>query len=183
MVASINQAGLSRKRERTINCAHCSVAYILNSLFGQSVKAKPFSGIDEKSGLQSLGRDKEIIKAIFDGVDEIEFSKRALPKKITQIGNRAREQKLMSLSDAIKMLPLASTGMLAVATKDGGHLMNYEKTKDGLVTFVDAQANRIAASTDVLSLWEDIVVPISGFDLTNSSIKPDALEILKHMIE
>lgn len=185
MIASINKAGLSNKRERTINCSHCSVAYILNSLFGMSVKAKPFSGIDEKSGMASIGRDKAVVKAIFDGVEEIEFSRKAKPKKLldTIEKNPNRQQKLMSLSDAISMIKSGTTGILAVATTDGGHLMNYEKDSNGLLTFVDSQANRIVASSDILDLWDDVVIPISAFDCTNASIRAEAWEILKNMIE
>lgn len=119
MVADINKNNIGRSGE--INCAHTSMAYILNSVFGQHVQAQGFSGIDEQSGLVRQGRNKRIFDMAFNGIEHI------------KIVND------LSFSENAKRIKPGSTGILYVNGFGHGHFINYEKSSTGRLLLVDSQ--------------------------------------------
>lgn len=162
MVANINSANYNTLGGRT-NCAHTTVSYILNSMFGKNTTALPYNGIDEVSGMViPQGRSFKVFSSIFDNLNVRECSDTE------------------TMADMLKSLKPGSTGILMLGQRNGaGHYVNYEKTKDGITTIIDPQTNIILNS----KYYEnDRFVPWRVLDFSNATIKENAKDILKYMI-
>lgn len=180
MVASINLAGMSQAKERKINCTHCTTAYILNSLFGKNVTAKPFSGIDEMSGMRSDGRNVNIYRSLFDNIEYTNFRDKELPPK-NWLGYE-KPVKYAPWNEALGKIK-SGTGVLhVIENKTGhGHVINYEKTKDGIITIIDPQHNLVFEAT--AEMLERAWRPVHAIDFSNATIKEDAKKIFDLMIK
>ena len=177
MVSRINLAGTSKSPDRQFNCTHCTTAYILNSLFGRNVKALPFSGIDESSGIKTSYRDNNVFRSMFDNIEYQQFMTPALPAKISH--NKPAD--FLSWNDALGRIK-AGTGVLGVINKDGsGHALIYEKTKDGIISIIDPQHNYSFVATP--ALLERAWRPNLAIDFTNATIKPGADSLLSRFVE
>ena len=177
MVSHINLAGTSKSPDRKINCTHCTTAYILNSLFGRNVKALPFSGVDELSGIKTIGRDHNVFRSMFDNIEYQQFMTPALPAKISH--NKPSEY--LSWSSALGKIK-AGTGVLGVINKDGsGHALIYEKTKDGIISIIDPQHNYSFVATP--ALLERAWRPNLAIDFTNATIKPGSESLISRLVE
>ena len=146
-----------------MNCFHTTAAYILNAVLGENVTALPYDGIDEVSGLSGLGRDYRIFSAIFNGLNIRECAKNE------------------SMHDMFKSLEPGSTGVIHIRAGGLGHFINYEKDTDGVVTVIDPQTNTISDTSAYIASGR--YSPYRVIDCSNASLKPDAKEILKHMVK
>lgn len=163
MVKKIN-AGDKRSIGRKTNCAHTSLAYVLNSVLGENVKALPYNGIDEFSGMvNNLGRHYRIFEAVFDGIGIQECASGE------------------TMFDTFKSLPDGSTGILQIRAGAGAHYLNYEKTATGDVTVVDCQTNKITSVLPYVTSGR--YSPIRVMDCSNVTLKPDADKILQYMVK
>ena len=147
------------------NCSHTSIAYIMNSVLGMNVTAKGFGGVDEISGMvQSKGRNKNVFEAIFDGIEssEVPMQDQAVNKAISHIKN-------------------GTTGIIRVQSGDDGHFLNYEKDKTGKITFVDCQNGKLWEINSTTNYPNIRLTDI--FDCSNASLKEDASNFLRHMVE
>ena len=179
MVHRINGPGPKAGPERQRNCAHCSLAYILNSMFGMNVEALPFSGVDEKSGLFAsidkdgnlvgVGRNSKLYDVIFDGIRRTDVS----PVNDT-------------VSGVLDRVP-PGTGILNVIKKTGGHFITYEKTSDGIITLIDGQYKHVMPGNNAVKMWEQITgyAPREILDMTNATLRNDASakEVLSLMVK
>ena len=179
MVHRINGPGPQAGPERQRNCAHCSLAYILNSMFGMNVEALPFSGVDEKSGLFAsidkdgnlvgVGRNSKLYDVIFDGIKRTDVS----PVNDT-------------VSGVLERVP-PGTGILNVIKKTGGHFITYEKTSDGVITLIDGQYKHVMPGSNAVEMWAQITgyAPKEILDMTNATIRNDtvAKEVLSLMVK
>lgn len=177
MISNINGPGLV-ETERRYNCAHTSMAYILNSMFGMNVTAKPFSGVDENSGfvgaidsnskIIKFGRDINIFRAVFDG---LEYKKCDTSKD--------------TLSKVLSAQP-QGTGIIRIIHKSGGHYINYEKDKNGVISIIDGQTGEVVWGLDGLKFLEQKgYIPADIIDATKAVLKNDenAVKVLKAMVE
>lgn len=167
MIKSINSANRGPGGEN--NCFHTSTSYILNSVFGKKTTAKPFSGIDEVSGLATgqAGRDWKLFNSIFDGIKTKDYI--------------ADGGKATSLSDAISDIKRGSTGVIHFE----GHFMNYEMSKRGRLTLIDAQRDR----NQIIEVTSDVVNRIGNrnkvqriLDFSEASIRDGSETVLKHIV-
>lgn len=150
---------------RDINCFNTSLGYILESVFGIKCKAKPFDGIDTKSGMVMPGRPRALYKAIFNGIKETVFD-----------GNT-------SLDTALKNIPSKSTGILHVIDKRGiAHFLNYEKSKLNFVSLIDCQTGEAAGYRKRIynSLFSEVIAVL---DLSEATLQDDANEIINLMVD
>lgn len=178
MISKINGPG-PVDRTRQINCTHTTTAYIMNSLFGKKVEALPFSGVDELSGRVSNSRPTAIFHSIFDNVNEISLLKE--PQR------PGRVPISMDWMDGLHSLP-PGTGVLALWSKsDGGHVVNYEKTAEGLMTIIDPQHDIIESGELGINAFQwranNGFKLLKAFDLSNATLKENAEEVLKYMIK
>ena len=167
MVQRINGPGIQSGRERGINCSHCAVSYALNSLFGMKTTAKGFSGVDEVSGMAMPGRHVNIFKSIFNGIKE------------TKYGDDG-ENLIRGLND----IQNGSTGILRVKNiqSDAGHFVNYEKSKDGVVSIIDGQVGFAVTGANLNKLsyiWKMTHV----LDLSNASLRDGADKVLSTIVD
>lgn len=167
MIRSINSANHGPGSEN--NCFHTSTSYILNSVFGKKTTAKPFSGIDEVSGLATgkAGRDWKLFNSIFDGIKTKDY-----------IADGGRST---SLSNAMADIKRGSTGVIHFE----GHFMNYEMSKRGRLTLIDAQrdGNQIVEVTsDVLKKIGDGYRVQRILDFSDASIRDGSEAVLKHIV-
>lgn len=160
--------------EGSYNCTHCSLSYILNSLFGKSVTAKPaINGniVDEVSGMVLKGRDPSIYKTMFNNIIDHDFRINGLNDKATGV----------ELWDAFKQVSKKSTGILNVP----GHVLNYEKDWLGRITLVDTQSNdlyNLTKSTSKMFLlngWQAVRI----MDFSNATIKDGAEAIINNLVD
>lgn len=168
MVSRINQSNGGREGE--INCAHTSMAYILNSVFGQNVRAQGFSGVDEASGLVRNGRSKKIFDAAFDGVRHIQPP--------------ASE----SFERSVERIPNSSTGVLYVRGGGLAHFLNYERDSAGVLTLVDTQQHDartqiMAADSPAYRFLSRNVGVSEILDFSNASISENAGDVFKHCVK
>lgn len=171
-----NREGTILKSSGSYNCLHCSTAYILNSLFGYNVVATPnnaFRGnIDEVSGLY-MYRDEKLPQRIFDGIRYFDYSFEGI-KDQTAFDINRREKMRPTFLEAFSKVQNGSTGMVSVT----GHIMNYEKDKNGKTIIIDTQSNFIVDLLDIPSDWK-----VYGlYDFSNASIRQDAMDILKLLV-
>lgn len=167
MIKSINSANHGPGGEN--NCFHTSTSYILNSVFGKKTTAKPFSGIDEVSGLATgkAGRDWKLFNSIFDGIKTKDY-----------IADGGRST---SLSNAISDIKRGSTGVIHFE----GHFMNYEMSKRGRLTLIDAQRDGnqiIEVTSDILSKVGDGYKVQRILDFSDASIRNGSETVLKHIV-
>lgn len=165
--------------ERSMNCGHTSVSYIMNSLFGVKCQASPMGGVDEKSGMLLVGRTPESVASAFDNV------------KITHLGQKNSDDILADyktnltdlplLKNAKKSIPKGSTGILEVSNRSGSHFLNYERSRRGKITLIDTQNNLIGDGAD--DLFNSNYVLAKVFDFSNASLKPNAYDILKYFVQ
>lgn len=167
MIKSINSANRGPGGEN--NCFHTSTSYILNSVFGKKTSAKPFSGIDEVSGLSTgkAGRDWKLFNSIFDGIKTKDY-----------IADGGRST---SLSDAITDIKHGSTGIIHFE----GHFMNYEMSKRGRLTLIDAQRD----GNQIIEVTPNVLNKIGkGYkvqrilDFSDASIRNGSETVLKHIV-
>ena len=168
MVKSINAPGMNSGYERTINCTHCVLSYILNSLFGMKTTAKEFNGVDEVSGLVSDGRELQLFKTIFDNIKETDYGYDGedFIKGINNLSNN-------------------STGILEVRNPKtkSGHVINYEKTSNGIVTLIDSQIGGVAeANTNNLQILSKHWRLQRVLDFSKASLRADADDVLDAMV-
>ena len=171
MIKKINSSGPTT-HDRQINCVHCTTAYVLNSLFGKNVTAKGCLGVDEVSGLVMGGRDTRIFKAIFDGVKTRETPKGE------------------SFSKALSDLPNGSTGILFIRNLSPffggvGHVINYEKDNRGVVSLIDGQIGRTFSQYEgnLFYSLRGLGSVVASYDFSQAALKPNAGDILKHMVD
>lgn len=167
MIKSINNANHGPGGEN--NCFHTSTSYILNSVFGKKTTAKPFSGIDEVSGLATgkAGRDWKLFNSIFDGIKTKDY-----------IADGGRST---SLSNAIADIKSGSTGVIHFE----GHFMNYEMSKRGRLTLIDAQRD----GNQIIEVTSDVLNKIGNgykvqriLDFSDASIRNGSETVLKHIV-
>lgn len=169
MVSKINDFGnrnndISRQR----NCVSCAVAYILNSLFEMKTIAKPYHGVDEKSGMVAkAGRPLSILNAVFEGVKVTKFDK---PQDVNNI---------------IRNISNNTTGVLAVQGPRGNHVVNYEKDKSGNATIIDSQMDFTFSDSDNMSIndFSQVYKAVGIFDMSDASIKNGTDETLDLLIK
>ena len=167
MVQRINGQGMQSGVDRSINCSHCAISYVLNSLFGMNTTAKGFSGVDEVSGLVAPGRHVNVFKSIFEGIKE------------TQYGNDGE-----NLIRGLNNIPNGSTGILRVIDSyNSGHFVNYEKSRDGIVSIVDGQRGGVAAGNQNLSYLSQLWKVTHVLDLSNASLRDGADKVLNVMVD
>lgn len=180
LLTSINKGviGMSNTNDpsRSMNCAHTSVSYVMNSLFGVKCNASPMKGIDEVSGLSMLGRTSDSFKQAFNGVNTIPLHK----ENIDDIAAKIKIADLPNLGKAKKKIPNGSTGILQVVSLGGSHFINYEKTSSGKLTLIDNQNGLIGKKAKTFfNNWKVLEIQ----DYSKASLKSDAYDILKYMIE
>lgn len=156
---SIN-SGRDDPMGRTMNCAHTSVSYILNSMFGYECDAKPFTNlVDEKSGMvMTGGRDKAVFGAIFDNMN-------------------VRSGLSVEMHNLSSGIPNKTSGIMRITNFQNGHFICYNKDSNGVLKFVDAQSGKVVNPEFFVGC-----VATDIFDLSNSSIKNGAESVLKHFI-
>lgn len=193
MISNINSKYRGTE-EGSMNCLHCSIAYIMNSLLGENVTAAPMFGIDEVSGFKAPGRYINLLDRIFENVqdyDFIEIRGKRYDHVKTQVGRKAYAEIVLKepygpnspiqhlntlLADAFLKVKNGSTGIVMIP----GHYLNYEKTSSGEVTLIDCQSNTVQKlSASGLSILHAVKI----WDLSNASIKQDAEDILRKMLE
>ena len=167
MIKSINSSNLGPGGEN--NCFHTSTSYILNSVFGQKTTAKPFSGIDEVSGLATgkAGRDWKLFNSIFDGIKTKDY-----------IADGGRST---SLSNAVNDITRGTTGVIHFE----GHFMNYEMSRRGRLTLIDSQRN----GNQIIEVTGDMLKNIGEkykvqriLDFSEASIRDGSRDVLKHIV-
>ena len=120
--------------ERSMNCGPCSVSYIMNSLFGTKCTAIEDYIVNFKHPLadgiqmQSHGKTMNQLVSSFKNVARTSYLDR---------------DELPSVVDSFKDMKNGSTGILMVTNGFSSHFLNYEKSKNGVVTLVDTQNNLI----------------------------------------
>lgn len=169
MVSSVNHGNTGREGE--INCAHTSMAYICNSLFGMNVVAQGFSGVDEASGMVTNGRSKKIFDVAFDGIKHIEPPRDG------------------ALTKSLSQLAPGSTGILRVRVKGGGgHFINYEKAIDGSVTLIDCQQRDsrtqiVPQTSRVFSFLSSMYTVTDMMDFSNATVGDKADEVFRYCVK
>ena len=167
MIKRINSGNQGAGGEN--NCFHTSTSYILNSVFGRSTTAKPFSGIDEVSGMATgqAGRDWKLFNSIFDGIKTKDY-----------IADGGRST---TLTSAVKDIKNGTTGVIHFE----GHFMNYEMSKRGRLTLIDSQAK----GNQILEVTPQVLNRIgSGYkvqrilDFSGASIRDGSESVLKHIV-
>lgn len=177
-IGKINEA-LSGTPEGSINCAHCSLSFVLNNAFGKNVRALGNYGVDEVSGSIVRGRYLPIYNAMFDNINWISNRNRALynPSFTSrQFRNLRSEMEKLSIDD----FPSNSCGIVAVP----GHVMNYISDNNRTV-IIDCQANKWYDLSDpnTANLFRYFMPIVNILDFSQASIKPNAADIWQHMIE
>ena len=178
MIKSINADGPVTKG-RQINCTHTTTAYVLNSLYDRHVIAKPFNGYDEIYDTVGNGRDMKIFDDIFDGIKTHDY-----------VGNPPNALKFFMSKGNWKQrmdeIAPGSTGILWIASPLGAsHVINYEKTKDGVVTLVDCQSKKVIKDgmAQALFRFNGLWKIARSMDFSEATIKESAPRILGTMIE
>lgn len=168
MVGSINVSNHGRDGE--MNCAHTSMAYILNSMYGRNVSAMGFSGVDEASGLKTGGRDRHLFDAVFKGISHI------------------KPDASESFDESVKRIPTNSTGVLFIKGSGISHFLNYERDASGALTLVDSQQRD--ARTQIMTqdspayrfLTSKVFVS-DIMDFSNASVNDGAESILRRCVK
>lgn len=173
MIQSINGPGPLSEKGRNINCAQTCVAYILNSMFGEEVEAKPFSDDHELTmrfpdlRISNLGWNRNVFEEIFDNV-------KYEPCKTEQ----------STLSKLLSDQP-HGTGILHLAGKAGAHFIMYEKPENGDITLIDGQWGDVVSGVGGIEYMQNIkkFKPIGVIDVTKAALKTteDAKAILYAM--
>ena len=165
MVTSINKDNPPPDGAR--NCAHTSIAYIMNSVLGKNVSAKGYSGIDELSGLVTgdNGRNKHIFEAVFDGIKSVELSR-----------SESRPDKV------ITHIAKGSTGILRLDDGTKGHFINYESDSNGNLSFIDCQSGKaFQFNKAIASSLKFAITDI--FDCSNVSLRENSSSILDYVVK
>lgn len=168
MVGSINANNTGPDGAR--NCAHTSIAYILNSVFGKNVTAQGFNGVDEASGLKRDGRSKQIFDVAFSGIKHTDFG----------YG--------VSFDDALPRIPSNSTGVLFINVLGSGHFLNYECDRNGLLTIVDSQQpdaeHRIMRQgSAAFEFVKGVSSVLDIMDFSEADIRDDADSVLRYCVQ
>lgn len=169
LVQSINKANFNTP-EGSINCTHCSISYIMNSVFGVKCTAKGFSGVDEISGLKADGRNPDIINVLFNNVKKNNYG-----------------STVADINNTLQQLKSGTTGCLGVYNKNGfGHLINYEKSSNGVLTLIDSQNNLILDCRDSKVkrfLNSKFLGTIIDYDLSNASINSANISLFNTLLQ
>lgn len=184
MVSNINESGKSKDPYRRTNCTNCTTAYILNTLFGRKTKALPLAN----------GRRLEVYNRLFDNLQYKYFDAPVANVSESSNDNSGTFSKLLKSlgigktksdmqSPWTSVLPQINpgTGILGVINPDGSaHVVNYEKTSDGIFTIIDGQCNAMfEATAETLKFWK----PVATIDFTNATLKDGAENLLKYFVE
>lgn len=177
-ISKINEK-LSGTPEGSINCAHCSLSFVLNNAFGKNVRALGNYGVDEASGSMVRGRYLPIYDAMFDNINWISNRNRALysPSFTSrQFRNLRSAVENLSIDD----FPANSCGIVSVP----GHVMNYI-SNDNTTMIIDCQSNKWYDLSDPGNayLFRYFMPIVNILDFSQASIKPNAADIWQHMIE
>lgn len=178
MIKSINAEGPVTKG-RQINCTHTTTAYVLNSLYDRHVIAKPFDGYDEIYDTIGNGRDMRIFDDVFDGIKTHDY-----------VGNPPNALKFFmskgNWKQRLDEIAPGSTGILHIASPLGAsHVINYEKTADGVVTLVDCQTKKVIKDgmAQALFRFNGLWKIARSMDFSEATIREDAPRILGTMVE
>lgn len=151
------------------NCAHCSLSYVLNSLFGQKTSALPMRSVDEASGLVMTGREPAVYNSIFNNI------------------NRIKNNSGKSFSDSLNdLLPDKSTSILYLDGEGGlKHLLCAERSGKN-ITIIDPQIDHtfdLNNEIEFKNLYDKVYNLLEIFDLSNASIKTDAINVINNMVK
>ena len=164
MIQSINGAGPYSEEGRDRNCAQTCVAYILNSMFGEELEAKPFSDDRELTmrfpdlRMSGVGWSKHVFGEIFDNVKY----------EPCKTGTN-------TLSDLLTNQP-QGTGILHVAHEMGSHFIMYEKPEIGDVSLIDVQWGDVVSGSGGINYMQDMkgYRPLGVIDVTKAALKTTA---------
>ena len=148
LLKSINKGttgSLTLDPKRSMNCGHCSVAYIMNSLFGVKCSAT-------ETGQMNYEVDKKIMTPVYGKTMNQLLSSFKDVKRTSFVD----EINKPTVSDAMKKVSNGSTGILMVTNGFSSHFLNYEKSKNGAVTLIDTQNNLIG--DNAWNIFKDIDV-------------------------
>lgn len=175
MIQRLNGPGPESEPGRDINCAQTSVAYILNSMFGENVEAKPYVNDLELTALfpdlriSKSGWSREVFDEIFENAD----IKRCNPNVET-------------LSTVLSQQP-TGTGIIHVFTGYSKHFIVYEKPEIGDISIIDGQWSEFVYGDAGVKYIQQMKgwVPTSVIDLTNTALKTtdDAKKIIDSMVK
>ena len=177
-ISKINEK-LSGTPEGSINCAHCSLSFVLNNAFGKNVRALGNYGVDEVSGSIVRGRYLPVYDAMFDNINWISNRNRALYNpSFTSRPFRNLRSAVEDLS--IDDFPANSCGIVSVP----GHVMNYI-SNDNRTILIDCQSNKWydLSNPDTANFVRYFMPIVNILDFSQASIKPNAEAIWRHMIE
>lgn len=157
----------------SMNCSHTSTSYILNRVLGMNTTAKTYT-LDELPGLSTpYGMKYTVFDLIFDNTKSMKFMDDSTNKSL--FGHYGEP----SLHEANKLIPNNSVGIAFVKiTGGGGHFLNYEKSSNGVMTFVDCQSGKIKDISKMPKGWtcKEII------DCTNATLADGADLTLNHMV-
>lgn len=144
IVKSVNPKRGTHPKYST-NCVNCAIAYALRSQFGIRARAR--------------GSDVQPISSVYS------IFKNTSPKQF--VG---------SIQECINVLPNNSSGIILVSKqflgRRSGHVINYEKDKNGTTTLVDAQRNMIE-SKDYSKIISNVYTTDGYIDLSNATVNSD----------
>ena len=164
MVSRLNGDGPISEKGRDRNCAQTCVAYILNSMFGEEVEAKPYVDDPELTArfpdlrLSTVGWSRDVFEEIFDNVKY---------KSCTNEQN--------TLSKLLSDQP-PGTGILHLAGKAGAHFIMYEKPEAGDITLIDGQWGDVVSGVGGIEYMQNIkkYKPKGVIDVTKAALKTTA---------
>lgn len=181
MIKSINAEG-PITHDRQINCTHTTTAYVLNSLYDKHVIAKPFGGYDEIYDQIGEGRDMRIFDDVFEGIKTHDYVGDPTNPKDTAKFLFSRGH----WNERLNEIQPGSTGILWIASPLGAsHVINYEKTKDGVVTLIDCQSKKVYKNglSQALFKFNGMWKIARSMDFSEATIREDAPRILGTMVE
>lgn len=154
---------------RQVNCGHTSISYIMNSLFGYECTATPAHTFNNNGKIQ-FGKTADFLTSAFKNVERTSFRERWIPP---------------TLNDMSKELKNGTTGILFMNLNGSGHFINYEKSKNGVVTLIDCQNNLKfkPGKGNVIEKAISNARVIEVLDFSNAELKPNAGKILKYLIQ
>ena len=175
MIQRINGSGPDSEPGRNKNCAQTSMAYILNSMFGENVEAKPFTDDRELTILfpdlrmSKNGWSREVFKELLDNIHGRECNPR----------NETLSGVLFNQS--------TGTGIIHVSNGLLSHFMMYEKPEKGDISIIDGQCGTWVYGTKGLEYMQDMrgYKPLYIIDITNALLKTteDSKTIIESMVK
>ena len=175
MIQRLNGQGPDSEPGRDINCAQTSMAYILNSMFGEKVDAKPYVNDLELTTMfpdlriSKYGWSREVFKEIFDNAEY-----------------KSCKPNIDTLSSVLsKQSP--GTGIIDVFNGSFKHFIVYEKPEKGDISIIDGQSGNFVWGNAGIEYIQQMFgwVPTAIIDVTNASLKTtdDAKMIINSMVK